>query len=546
MGSSEIHRDGEVSSPDHELRGANWQRAQWLLLGYLAFLLYLYSSSFLSMVSIWQRSDTFAHGFIIPIISLWLIYRALPRLKTECIEFSHLGVGAVLVGSIFWLIANLAQVLVIEQLSVVFMLVSGVVGIIGLRQSRIIAFPLLFLFLMVPMGEELIAPMMEFTATSTVWLIRLVDIPVYREGLYFSLPSGNWSVVEACSGVRYLIASFALGLLYAYLTYRTLYKRLLFVGFSIIVPVLANSLRAFLIVMIGHYSDMQYAVGVDHLIYGWVFFGLVIFLMFWIGSFFAEDEQNSASVIEEQETGKVQTGDSDRSAMEGYPSIASRVLIGVSLLVLALSQSIPDRLYSSSLSDSELSIASPDIEGLNVEFISPPWSWLPDTPHADLVDTAYYQWDGRTYGLYSRHFKKYKPGSELVNSLDQWVSRTDDSWRVVESGVEKITLKNQTVSTERVVVSNGVVKLQVWRWYGIGGNFISSRYLAKLYEFFALFDPSSRYSSRFYLATQVSLNEESDTHRTIFENLIPELSLRKSLLVEEHHSLATKTHSVDQ
>ena len=70
------------------------------------------------------------------------------------------------------------------------------------------------------MGEDLVPPMMDLTAATTVWLVKLTGIPVYREGLYFTLPSGDWSVVEACSGVRYLIASFTLGLLYAHLSYR--------------------------------------------------------------------------------------------------------------------------------------------------------------------------------------------------------------------------------------------------------------------------------------------------------------------------------------
>src|SRR5262249_35737350 len=100
----------------------------------------------------------------------------------------------------------------------------------------------------------------------------------------FLIPSGRWSVVEACSGIRYLIASLVVGTLYAYLSYRSLTRRLVFVGFSIAVPIVANWIRAYMIVMIGHLSGNTLAVGVDHIIYGWAFFGLVILLMFWIGA----------------------------------------------------------------------------------------------------------------------------------------------------------------------------------------------------------------------------------------------------------------------
>ncbi len=118
---------------------------------------------------------------------------------------------------------------------------------------------------------------------------------MYREGQNFVVPSGNWSVVEACSGIRYLIASLTVGTLYAYLTYTSLKRRLIFVGISLLVPVVANWLRAYLIVMIGHLSGNKLAVGVDHLIYGWVFFGVVIAIMFAIGMRWAETEQPQRS-----------------------------------------------------------------------------------------------------------------------------------------------------------------------------------------------------------------------------------------------------------
>ena len=99
-----------------------------------------------------------------------------------------------------------------------------------------------------------------------------------------------FEVAVACSGIRYLIASLAVGTLYAYLTYQKGYKQIAFIIFAGIIPILANGIRAYLIVIIAHYSDMEYATGADHLIYGWVFFGLVIMFMFWIGGKFADPE----------------------------------------------------------------------------------------------------------------------------------------------------------------------------------------------------------------------------------------------------------------
>ena len=172
----------------------------------------------------------------------------------------------------------------------VAMIPTVVIIIAGRRVARALAFPLGFLLLGVPVGEALIPPLMDWTADFTVTALRLSGIPVYREGTFFTIPSGQWSVVEGCSGLRYLIASITVGALFAYLSYQKLWKRLLFVALSVIVPIIANGMRAYMIVMIAHLSDMKLALGIDHLIYGWLFFGLVMLLLFWIGSFWRDPE----------------------------------------------------------------------------------------------------------------------------------------------------------------------------------------------------------------------------------------------------------------
>src|SRR5262249_32061829 len=151
-------------------------------------------------------------------------------------------------------------------------------------------FPLAFLFFAVPIGEFLLPQLMEWTAGFTIAALKLSGIPVFREGQQIAIPSGTWSVVEACSGVRYLIASIVAGALYAYLIYRSPARRLVFIGVSIVVPIVANWVRAYLIVMIGHLSGNVLAAGVDHLIYGWMFFGVVMLIMFWIGSRWREHD----------------------------------------------------------------------------------------------------------------------------------------------------------------------------------------------------------------------------------------------------------------
>ena len=258
----------------------SWQVASAALALALATILVCYWRTAAAMVTIWARSDTFAHGFLVPPIALWLIWRARRELLRVAPRPNWWILAPLAAAGFGWLLGELGTVNAASQFSFVAMLVLAVPAVVGVRAARTIAFPLVFLFFAVPIGEFLMPQLMEWTADVTILALRLTGIPVAREGQNFVIPSGSWAVVEACSGVRYLIASLVIGTLFAYLTYRSWVRRLTFIGFSIAVPIVANWARAYIIVMIGHLSGNKLAVGVDHLIYGWLFFGLVILIMF--------------------------------------------------------------------------------------------------------------------------------------------------------------------------------------------------------------------------------------------------------------------------
>src|SRR3569623_2007992 len=97
---------------------------------------------------------------------------------------------------VVWLLAHYASVLVFEQLAMIAMVPMVVWVILGRQVTWALLFPLFFLFFAVPMGEELIPPLMDFTADFTVAALQLTGIPVFREGTFFEIPSGRWSVVE--------------------------------------------------------------------------------------------------------------------------------------------------------------------------------------------------------------------------------------------------------------------------------------------------------------------------------------------------------------
>ncbi len=278
-------------SPVSDIPRRTWALPAGMTLAVLFLMTAMFWPTFYSMAEVWERSETFAHGYLIFPISAWLIWRMRDELALIQPRPDWRGLILLTAAGAGWLLADAGSVNVVAQFAFIAMLIAAVWTLLGWTFVWAAFFPLMFLFFAVPVGEFLIQPLMGVTADFTVSMLQATGIPVYREGMFFSIPSGDWSVVEGCSGLRYLIASITLGVLYAYLTYRSWQRRLLFSIAAIIVPVFANSGRAYMIVMIAHLSDMKLALGVDHYIYGWVFFGIVMLLLFWIGSFWREDDQ---------------------------------------------------------------------------------------------------------------------------------------------------------------------------------------------------------------------------------------------------------------
>ncbi|HKJ89144.1 MAG TPA: exosortase A, partial [Gammaproteobacteria bacterium] len=276
----------------HPVQGWKELKPLALSLLILAGLVLLYHQTALSMAAVWWRNETYAHGMLVLPVSAFLLWRRRKYLATVALGPDARGVVLIALLAGMWLLARQAEVLFIQHLVLVAMVPAGIWAVLGWRFLRAAAFPLAFLLFAVPLGDGLIPWLRNFTAGFTVSALQLTGIPVFREGHYFTIPEGRFLVADACSGLRYLIASLAIGTLFAYLNYRSLWRRLAFLAAAAVVPILANGIRAYGVVVLAHLSDMKLATGIDHLIYGWIFFGVVMALLFWVGGFWREDPDN--------------------------------------------------------------------------------------------------------------------------------------------------------------------------------------------------------------------------------------------------------------
>lgn len=424
-----------------------------------------YYATATEIASIWWRSDTFAHGLLVLPMFVWLSWRNRDRLCGPSLEPAPLMVVPLLFAGLVWLLGELASVASVTHAALALLLVFSLVGVLGLKLARPLAFPILFLLFGVPIGEFMLPIMMKYTAIFTVAVVRLCGIPVYQEGLHFVIPNGRWSVVEACSGVRYLIASLMVGTLYAYLSYRSLKRRLIFVGFAIAVPVVANWLRAFMIVMLGYFSDNRLGTGVDHLLYGWVFFGIVILLMFWIGGRWREDLDGPVPV-----PSTVSSAPLKRSAL-----IARLVPLAFGVAIWPLALQHLERTESMEAS-APAEIKPLLVSGQWVETGEPATAFKPSF-HGFRSDSLRHYSDGKNkVAVYVATYAQQVPGRELVQSENMLLQPADSGWSKLHEG----SGADSGAGTWRsALLSGGATPVVVWFGYWINGRLVTSDYIAK-------------------------------------------------------------------
>jgi exosortase A len=454
-----------------------------------------------SMAKVWASNETFTHGFIILPISIWLMWQQKERIAAQALAPDPRALFLLVPTLGVWLLATLIDIAIVQQFAMVALIPLSVWLLLGRPLTLALLFPLLYLFFAVPAGQGLIPPMMEFTADFTVRMIQMTGVPVYREGLSFDLPTGSWSVVEECSGVRYLIASAALGTIYAYTTYRSNTKRAVFIAVSFIVPIFANGLRAYGIVMIGHLSGMKYAVGVDHLLYGWVFFGIVIFVLFWIGSFWADPPPRDAG----PRVPVAVAGPSRPIAMAGIALLAVFLALNLGLGALKARSSAPP---------AEATLHLPTVVGdwRSVAEASPDKRWQPILHAPDLITRRTYANAEHTVSLDLGYFHAQRDGAEAISSLNRLSDPYEGEWKLIATRYRET--RDQRVAESELI--SGPRKVLVWQLYLVTDRFLASPLEAKLYQARQLLRGNSRAA---YITLSTPVDNSPETARQRLDEL---------------------------
>jgi EpsI family protein len=336
-----------------------------------------------------------------------------------------------------------------------------VVAILGPAVGRGLLFPLGYALFLVPFGEELVPPLQTLTARMCMALLELAGVPAHIEGVFISIPNGYFEVAEACSGVKFLIAMLAYGALVANVCFQSWPRRIAFMAVAIVVPVLANGVRAWGTVYVAHLSSSDFAAGFDHVVYGGIFFAFVTAAVMAAGwPFFdrAPDDRWIANYPEHQ----------DRPAARAT-TYALAALVALAAMPLLWASAV-----SRGGAPLPAGIELPAVPGWSRVAMAEGHPWRPNFDGADhRLLGRYRDGEGRTVDLAIAVYARQEESRELIG-YGQGAVGPESEWAWVEDSPAP-----PSGSTIRISAP-GPVTREVTTFYRVGGVLTGSATKVKL------------------------------------------------------------------
>ncbi len=246
--------------------------------------LYIFSPTWLSLYRVWSSSDDYSHGFLIVPLSLYILWMKREELKAAPINPPWWFFPPVLLALLLYIVAVYGAILTLRPLAMVATLAAGVLFLFGWQVFRICAFPLFLLLFMIPVPAQIYAqitlPLQLLVTKMAVSISQGMGIMIFREGNVIYLPDHVLQVVEACSGLRSIMALITLGVLSSYFLLRSVVLRTIITAAAIPIAIFVNVIRVLLMIFAFYYWDFDLTEEPIHTFFGLAIFGLAILLFF--------------------------------------------------------------------------------------------------------------------------------------------------------------------------------------------------------------------------------------------------------------------------
>ncbi|MCF6324181.1 MAG: EpsI family protein [Gammaproteobacteria bacterium] len=439
-----------------------------LVLAALTSLLLLYSDSLLGLINFWWNSSDYNHGILLPFISIYLIWLKRNALAHSQISPHPIGLLLLFILSIGWLSAKTIDIQLVERLALMALFPALIWALLGNNTTKIILFPLTYLFFAAPVWDLFIIPLQNLTAIASFKLLQLTNLPILLEEHYISIPAGKFLIAKACGGLRFFIAAAAISSLYAYLNYRSLTRQLLFVFIALVGAVILNWVRVCIIIWIGQLTNMQHPLVNDHNSLGWWLFAGGLLPLFYFGAKFHEPAPK------ETKPDKILTKKTART-----PLIISTL---TSILIIAIAPAILYIADQNHTTDTSLVAPAPTAIDPWVEVSVLNNSWDPIFNGASSQLSQSYQSENSIIDLHISYYARQSQGSELINELNRLY---DQNTRTITSqSTQQLRMSsNEILEIKELQLINSQQHTQIiWYWYRISDKNTTNPITAKLLE----------------------------------------------------------------
>lgn len=417
------------------------------------------------LLGFWWENASYGHGLLIMPIIAYLLWHERGALHLAGEANPYLSAFMVLGVTVVWSLAILIDVMLVQQIAFVSSIVLILYILFGLKGISIIALPLSVLYLAVPMWSFVEGVLQDMTAVAAVFLVRLVGVSAYIEGSTITIPEGVFVVETVCAGLRFVLALMTLLFLYSYVYIADYKKRILFIVSGFILAVVTNWLRVFIVIMAGHYSNMENVLVESHVWFGWVVFAVILIPVFYLGN-----KLSSGDRLQEK---------SQKIKRSFYVSGFNKVIIAVLIIFPSLSYinistyiQVPQE---KNITLSQVVAGLHNIGGSQVQIGT-------SYEGADNVVFSNYAGGSEQYGVYIAEYHSQSTNHELINYDNklyddgEWKKQFEEDLMIVspdgyEVTVKRLHLKSRTYGDRLLTY-----------WYEVAGVATTSKLVAKLLQ----------------------------------------------------------------